>query len=46
MFLNSMFLQQIKHIGPRNNTHVKKSEDAADINIPSHFKPNQYQIGT
>lgn len=41
-----MFLQQIKHIEPRNNIHVKKSEEAADINIPSHFKPNQYQIGT
>jgi len=41
-----MFLQQIKHNGPRNNIHVKNSEDVADINIPSHFKPNQYQKGT
>lgn len=40
-----MVLQQIRHIEPRNNMHVKKSEHAADINIPFHFKPNQYQIG-
>lgn len=45
-FIIWKFLQQIKQIEPKNRVHVKKSEVAADINIPSHFKPNQYQMGT
>lgn len=40
-----MLLEQIKQIEPKNRIHVKKSEYAADINIPFHFRPNQYQIG-
>lgn len=46
MFLRLIFLQQMKQIEPKNKTNVKKSEDTADINIPSHFKPNQYHRDT
>lgn len=46
MLFSWTFLQQIKQIEPKNKIHVNISEDAADINMPSHFKPNQYQIGT
>lgn len=46
MVFSCTLLKKIKQIEPKKKVHIKMNEDAADINIPSHFKPNQYQIGT
>lgn len=44
--LQYIFSKSIEHIEAKNKMLVKTNEDAADINIPSHFKPNQYKIET